>query len=377
MLAKKTRPLAAIAIRQVEKNTGASRNAFEQTKALSELGYNVIILAERGNRQNAKQQGAKLVKLPRWPIKGPFRRFWFNRLVKAWCKIKSPDLLISHGDAESTDVIYMHNCVHLASDRISGMLLPEKHETGSIHDYVLSKRNYNLVVANSFLMANDLRERYDIPDNKIEVIYPCYDADFFNIEKAQKYRNSARRELNICDDKLLIGLITSGNFKKRNVSGFINICKLINEKIPHRCHFLVVGKDNMQEYQQLATDNGIEDQFTWRTTTHNVTKLYGALDLFLLPAHIEEFGRVALEAMACGTPTLVSSWVGASEILEDHFKDLILEDYNSEKWAERAVSILTSEDHKNLGKELAILAKNHSHEKQLITLKNSFRKINT
>ncbi|WP_301280847.1 hypothetical protein [Halomonas sp. PR-M31] len=43
--------MAAIAIRQVEKSTGASRNAFEQSAALQELGYRVVILAERATRR--------------------------------------------------------------------------------------------------------------------------------------------------------------------------------------------------------------------------------------------------------------------------------------------------------------------------------------
>ena len=40
---------AAIAIRQVEKSTGASRVALAQAKLLNDLGFEVSLLVERGN----------------------------------------------------------------------------------------------------------------------------------------------------------------------------------------------------------------------------------------------------------------------------------------------------------------------------------------
>ena len=48
----------------------------------------------------------------------------------------------------------------------------------------------------------------------------------------------------------------------------------------------------------------------------NIGDYYQALDIYVLPAHVEEFGRVVLEAMVYGLPVVVSDRVGASEILE-------------------------------------------------------------
>lgn len=368
-------PLAAIAIRQVENHTGASRNAFEQTKALKELGYQVVILAERGNYKQVERKGAYLVKLPRWPVKGPFRRFWFNSRVRAWCKRNRPNLLISHGDAESCDVIYMHNCVHLASQRINGTLLPKNHETASIHDHILKKKNFKLIVVNSILMAKDLQQRYDINEAQIEVGYPGYEQDIFNVNRAQEPRRKKRFELGVNEGDYLIGLITSGDFKKRNVAGFIEICKEVNNVIPNRCRFLVVGKDNPKPYQLQTEKAGIENLFIWRPTVPNVEHFYGALDAFVLPAHIEEFGRVALEAMACGTPVLLSSWVGASELIRGPFPNLVIDTNDRKKWAEKIISILQDSNRYSMGIELASFASNYSHHHQLQNLKNSFRSL--
>lgn len=372
MKARQEQPLAVIAIRKVEKNTGASRNAFEQTAALNALGYRVVILAERGSHERAEHAGAQLVRLPRWPFKGPFRRFWFNRRVQAWCKRHSPALTISHGDAESNDVIYLHNCVHLASQRIDGRALPSKHEVAAIHDHVLSRGQFKRIVVNSRLMAEDCKTRYGISDGKLEIIYPGYDPEQFNPPKARCDCQTMRDSLGVSDNQYLIGLVTSGNFKKRNVAAFIEIAARLNQRLPGQCRFLVVGKDSASSYKHRVEELGLSNSIIWRTTVPDVERFYGALDVFVLPAHIEEFGRVALEAMACGTPVLLSTWVGAAELIRDDIPDLVM-DGDHEAWAGRIEALLLSEDREALGARLAALASAYSHHYQYEKLKASFR----
>lgn len=57
---------------------------------------------------------------------------------------------------------------------------------------------------------------------------------------------------------------------------------------------------------------------------------YKRARLFVLPSTFEPFGMTALEAMACGTPTVVSKFAGISEFLYDH-RDCIITDPTSEE----------------------------------------------
>ncbi|WP_024952310.1 glycosyltransferase family 4 protein [Cobetia crustatorum] len=363
--------LAAIAIRQVEKNTGASRNAFEQADALRALGYRVVILAERGKPELSRQHGAELVRLWRWPLKGAFRRFWFNRRVQAWSKRHAPNLLISHGDCESPDTVYLHNCVHLASQCIHGRELPDGHEVAAIHDHVLKGGKFRQVAVNSRMMGEDLISRYGIARDKIEISYPGYDPEQFTPERARAGRAVQRESLGVSDDERLIGLVSSGNFTKRNVAGFVAMAALMEQASPGRYRFLVVGKDNATPYQQQAREVGIEARMLWRSTIPEVETLYGALDLFVLPAHIEEFGRVALEAMACGAPVLLNARVGSAELLDKHPLLVMAAESTAEQWAERCIQLLES-DAQALGETLANLARDYSHQAQNLKLKASF-----
>ena len=359
------RPLAAIAIRQVEKSTGASRNALEQTSALIALGYQVVIIAERGNAALVARAGARLVKTRRWPFKGARRRFWFNRRVQAWVRRHSPALLISHGDVETPDVVYLHNCVHLASQAIYGRALSEHHEVAAIHDHVLKGKHFRRVAVNSKMMGNDLMTRYGITSDRIDISYPGYDPEQFNPERARAGREDIRQALGVAAEDFLVGVVTSGNFKKRNVEGFVKLAAELDKMMPDRCRFLVVGKDDASPFQHLAERLGVAERFVWRSTVSEVERLYGALDIFMLPAYIEEFGRVALEAMACGTPVMLSSGVGCAELLEDRYPELVLDAMDVQGWAQYARELLEDSDRRDvLSRELSTLAKNYSHKQQ-------------
>ncbi|NHH85611.1 glycosyltransferase family 4 protein [Cobetia sp. MB87] len=363
--------LAAIAIRQVEKNTGASRNAFEQADALRALGYRVVILAERGKPELARSHGAELVRLWRWPFKGAYRRFWFNRRVQAWASRHAPDLLISHGDCESPDTVYLHNCVHLASQCIHGRELPGDHEVAAIHDHVLKGGKFRQVAVNSRMMGEDLMARYGIAPERIEISYPGYDPVQFTVERARAGRTAQREALGVAEDELLVGLVSSGNFTKRNVAGFVAMAALMEQASPGRYRFLVVGKDDAAPYQQQAREAGIAERMIWRSTIPEVETLYGALDLFVMPAHIEEFGRVALEAMACGAPVLLNARVGSAELLDDYPELVMAAESTPQQWAERCSHLLES-DTQALSIALASLARNYSHQAQNLKLKASF-----
>ena len=370
------RPLAAIAIRQVEKSTGASRVALAQAKVLVRMGCQVVIIAERGNSALVERAGARLVRTWRWPFKGARRRFWFNHRVRAWSRRHAPALLVSHGDVETPDVVYLHNCVHLASKAINGCELPDNHEVAAIHDHILNRQRFRRIAVNSRMMGNDLITRYGIAPDKIDVSYPGYDPQQFNPESALIERNGIRRSLGAASEDFLIGLVTSGNFKKRNVEGFVKLAVELDKKMPGRCRFLVVGKDDASSFQQLAQELGIAERFVWRSTVREVERLYGALDLFMLPAHIEEFGLVALEAMACGTPVMLSSGVGCAELLKDRYPELVLDAMDSREWARCAFQLLDDHDRRvTLGNELSILASHYSHDQQQKKLMDEFKSL--
>ena len=75
---------AIIAIRQIQRHTGAVRCVIEHCKYLKAMGYDITIIAERYNREILDECGADFVRIMRWPIKGAYRRTWFDKRVQHW-----------------------------------------------------------------------------------------------------------------------------------------------------------------------------------------------------------------------------------------------------------------------------------------------------
>jgi len=90
-------------------------------------------------------------------------------------------------------------------------------------------------------------------------------------------------------------------------------------------HLQIVG-DGTEEYlhhlQALSRDLGIAAQLSWLGWRSGAEKfqLLANADLFVLPSHNENFANVVLEALAVGTPVLLSPEVGLATYVQE--KDL-------------------------------------------------------
>jgi len=58
---------------------------------------------------------------------------------------------------------------------------------------------------------------------------------------------------------------------------------------------------------KLSRKLSIPVEFLGKISHDNLPKIYSEADLFVLPSLYEPFGMVAIEAMSCGVPTIVSS----------------------------------------------------------------------
>jgi glycosyltransferase involved in cell wall biosynthesis len=91
----------------------------------------------------------------------------------------------------------------------------------------------------------------------------------------------------------------------------------------HCFHLIMAGPDQLGLaacLKQLAATLGIADRITWAGMLSGDLK-WGAFqiaDAFILPSHQENFGIAVVEALACGTPVLISNQVNIwREIQQD------------------------------------------------------------
>ena len=237
---------AAIVIRQLEKNTGAARNAFEQIRLLQREGYKVDVIGQKLDKKKIRDYGATPVQVRIFFKKGYKRRIAFENKVSSILKRRNYNLVLGHGDNFSQDVLFLHNCVHLASELVHGKKLSSTDSVGRLHEEMISKGDYKLLIANSRAMKRDLVDRFGVDESKIEVLYQGFSPSEFDVDQKSEWREKIRKNLGLSDDKLLIGLVTSGAFAKRNVDLFIRAISKIDEKLKAKCNFVIVGRDPLE-----------------------------------------------------------------------------------------------------------------------------------
>lgn len=299
--------------------SGVPKKVMQECRFFSELGHVSYAIAETVNAEIIREFRGIPVKTMRWPVSGFFRRRFYQMQVERWIQKHHPDLVIGHGDILNQDILFLHNCVHLAHELIEGKPLPADHEVGKIHEEILKTGTYKLLICNSQMMKNDLEKRFGVPAAKSVVIYPEVNLTKFEVEDPEKVKREWREKLGIPQDAFVFGLVTSGNFRKRNLGMLIEAFKEVQKTRPEIWLF-VAGGNIDQTYRDM-----ISDRVTFAPTLIDVKNYYYLLDAFVLPAHIEEFGRSVLEAMICGKPVITTKTVGASEIIEGEGRKLILE----------------------------------------------------
>jgi len=144
---------------------------------------------------------------------------------------------------------------------------------------------------------------------RVETIYTGIDIDRF---KPRPRMNSVAGDLNISEDELVVGCVSSLHVRK-GIEEVLKAFKLLQESMPERkIRCLLVGK-KWERWAALATELGIREQVTFTGFRRDVADLLSVLDIYVLPSRDEGLGTSILEAMAMGLPVVVSNVGGIPE----------------------------------------------------------------
>ena len=108
----------------------------------------------------------------------------------------------------------------------------------------------------------------------------------------------------------------------KGLPNLLRAIKLVVERQP-KTMFLIVGNgDQYLELIQMAADLGIAKNvlFTGFLRGKAWRDAFSVADLFVMPSISEPFGLVAIEAIAYGSPTLVSKQSGVTEVMHSTLK---------------------------------------------------------
>lgn len=199
------------------------------------------------------------------------------------------------------------------------------------------------VIVPSHSTKNDVISHLGVPDNKISVIYEAAAPLYRPIPVAPALADLQQR-YNIPDKYMLF---VSTIEPRKNIEGLLRAFHHLRQKYNvHDVGLVLAGKPGWlyEEIYRTAEELGLQESafFIGRVTDEDLHKLYVAAQVHLHPALYEGFGLPPLEAMACGTPTIVSNTSSLPEVVGDAALTV-----NPQNWEEIAVAmhrVLSSPD---------------------------------
>jgi len=319
---------------------------LELSKCLGRMGYQVDILTRQFEKQPRTERVAERVRVLRFPCGGKdfIPKETLCEHIPEWCAN-----VRRHIGARRLRYAFINSHywdAGLAGQALARTLhLPHLHTPHSIgswkrdnmdEDAEVLERKYNFrkrireekVIYDECdrLIATTHQQReilangeYDAPVEKIAVVPPGYDdTRFFPISRAS---SSALKQEYGFEYPVVLALGRMAHNKGFDL--LIRAMPVVMERIEGARLLLAVGsteptpreREQVQELKDLTGELGIAERVIFRDyiPDEELADYYRLADVFALSSRYEPFGMTAVEAMACGTPAVITTEGGLWE----------------------------------------------------------------
>lgn len=138
-------------------------------------------------------------------------------------------------------------------------------------------------------------------------------------------------------------LMHISNFRPVKRTGdVVDIFAKVNAEVPSKLLLVGEGPD-LPKIQAKVQAMGLERRVHYLGKQDDVAEVLSLADLVLLPSEKESFGLVALEAMACGVPTIGSTAGGIPELVVNGETGYLSAIGHTSEMAANAIRLLTDE----------------------------------
>ena len=185
-------------------------------------------------------------------------------------------------------------------------------------------REARLIVAQCPSERDELIELYDADPRKVVVVPSAVNTAVFR----QVGKQEARRDLGWPMDELVL-LYVGRVLPRKGIDNLIRALPLLRGQPPAAFRLVVVGGETpnadlgsepeMRRLVELAERLGVRElvHFTGHRRSGELHRYYSAADVFVSTPWYEPYGLTPLEAMACGTPAVVSAVGGMTFTVVD------------------------------------------------------------
>lgn len=318
-----------------------SIHTIRWVNSLSEKGIEVILVSLKGNFDNVEKisKKVKIIYLPFGTKLGYYLNiFALKRIISK----EKPDLINAH---------YASGYGTLG--RLSGFNKKLLNVWGSdVYDFpneskvkkrIIEKnlKNYTAIASTSYCMAEETKKYLENKSKEIFITPFGVDTEKFknlNIEKKE--------------NEITIGIVKTLTEKYgieyliKAIKELENILDIENYK---KIRLLIYGKGELKnKLEDLTKELQIEDKVIFKgyISNEDVPKALNEMDIFVVPSILnsESFGVVAVEAMACEVPVIVSDVDGLKEVVVNNETGFVVPKRSSKEIANKIKILIENSD---------------------------------
>jgi glycosyltransferase involved in cell wall biosynthesis len=171
---------------------------------------------------------------------------------------------------------------------------------------------HSLKLPFSFITVSSYAKQLIVENNpiaKVTIAHPGVDLNIFR-----------PRRMNSQNQKKRVMVILRGSrFKGDEVA--LEVLKNVNKKVP--IHVVFVGGKSLVRHYSKTIGLDFEYSVFSNVSDEVLAELYSSSDVFLHTSYAESFGLPPLEAMACGTPVVMTDNKGSRDYAVNGFNALI------------------------------------------------------
>jgi glycosyltransferase involved in cell wall biosynthesis len=225
--------------------------------------------------------------------------------------LHSPDF-IPPAHAWCPSVITVHDLAFLKYPRF--LTRNSAHYYGQVD---LAARHADHIIAVSESTKRDTAQLLGVPNEKITVIYEAAHPVFrpvANIDALARVRTQYHLPENFI-------LFVSTIEPRKNLPTLLRAYRRLRDNYKSDAVLAIAGSRGwlFEEVDKVIAELKLEDavRFLGNVPNEELVYLYNAAKLFVFPSFYEGFGLPPLEAMACGTPVIVSNVSSLPEVVGD------------------------------------------------------------
>lgn len=255
-------------------------------------------------------------RLTRLPTRNPLLRiFWEQLLLPIY--LNQDNIEVQHGLGFILPLLSSTPGVVTVFD-LGFVLFPSAHKPGR-RFYLntmakISAHRAKKIIAISQSTKDDLEKLWGIPQEKVAVVYLGVDDEFF-IDRTQEEIDRLRRERGLPERMILnLGTIEP----RKNLSLLLSaFAQLKRNGLPHTLVIAGAPGWGAEGVYSQVEKLGLQGKvlFPGYIPSSELPLWYRAADLFVYPSLYEGFGLPPLEAMAAGSPVIVSRSSSLPEVV--------------------------------------------------------------